>query len=540
MVRQTRQFLSMQDLARWLLVTAVNLPKPLWIAVGILGLAGLGAGLFVQPQLTIFAMVAIGIGIPAAIFAWNYPEFILVGVVFLSSGFIHAKRMEIGGGLELRDAAFVGTLGLLMFQGILRNNWKLPMPRVAIPLLLFLIIAFLSLMNALLFENVAINWAFNDMRIIIYYAMFFAVGWAVTKEKQVRVIWLGLFIIADLIALIIYLQQPLGTSRPLLESMVGGRWNLYPYGLGVRVVPAAHALMHFMATISFAFIVYAKKSKWLFWFGVFQFGFLNLSLLLTFTRSQWLATFIAVFLIAVAVAPQYKDEILRWLVKYSVPTALVTICVLGFFGTAVAETLTQVPLIGGVVERASTIFTPSDTLETNSLEWRKFEFQLGMDALRENPWLGVSLGNNYRQVTTIQGEALGWWTNGILDAGYISRFTRYVHSSYLSIAVKMGILGFATFMWFCIALIYEGFLLFRRLPEGINKGIVLAIITGFIGLMQWSIFHTHFMRTESTIAVGILAGIVAAINHLHRSNLIEGAPSNGSENWKTYFNVFRE
>lgn len=538
MMRLAQLFPNPPDFAQWLLLTAVKLPKPFWLGVGVLGLLGLGGGLIVEPELTIFAMFAIGIGIPGAIFAWNYPEFVLLGVVFLSSGFIHSDRMELAGGLEYRDAAFFGALGLLAFQGILRRRWRFPLPPVAIPLLVFLSIAVLSLINALLFEDVAVNWAFNDMRIIVYYAMFFAVSWAIRREEQIGIIWLGLFLIADLIAIIIFLQQPLGVDRPLLEAMVGGRWNLFENGSAVRVVPAAHALMHFMASMAFVFIVYARQSKFLFWFGVSQFIFLNVSLLLTFTRSQWLATFIAVFLMVIVVAPQYKDQIRSWLVKYSIPTFLVLVCAIGLFGTAVAESLNQVPIIGGIVERASTIFTPSDTLETNSLEWRKFEYQKGMEALNESPWLGVSLGNNYRQVTTVQGEAIGWWTNGQLHAGAISRFTRYIHSSYLSIAVKMGVPGFAAFLWFCVALVVEGFRLFRRLPDSIYKGIVLAIVTGFIGLMQWSIFHTHFMRTESTIAVGILAGLVAAINILNENKQLEGTKDNGSKDWKAYFNVF--
>jgi len=118
-------------------------------------------------------------------------------------------------------------------------------------------------------------------------------------------------------------------------------------------------------------------------------------------------------------------------------------------------------------------------------------------------------------LTTLQGEVLGWWTDGSLERGTVSRFTRFIHSSYLAIAVKMGLLGFFAFMWFCLVFIWQGWKLYQDLPFGMNKGIVLGIITSFIGLMQWSVFHTHFMRTESTIAVGIMTGLVAGIYQLH-------------------------
>ncbi len=536
-----RLFPENEAFADNLLRSILNLPKAFWIALGVLGLVGLGAGIVVQPELMIFALVGIGIGIPAALFAWNFPEYVLIAVVFLSSGFIHAKKMEVGGGLELRDVAFIGVLGLLVFQGIVRKNLKIIWWRVSVPLLLFLIIAVVSLFNALFFENVALNWAFNDMRILIYYAMYFSAAWAITSQKRLFVTWLGLFIIADLIALLIFLQQPLGPHNPLIEAMVGGRWDLHGQGGLVRVVPAAHALMHFMAVIAFVFIVYAKGSKFLFWFGVSQFLFLNTSLLLTFTRSQWLATAIALFLISLYLIPQYKDQIIKWTIKYSIPTLLVLIFIFGVFGTAVGDALSSVPIIGSVVDRFATILTPSETLATNSLKWREFEFQQGFAALRESPWLGVSLGNSYRPVTTLQGEVLGWWTDGSLERGYVSRFTRFIHSSYLAIAVKMGILGFIAFIWFCLIFIWESWRLVRRMPDSLNKGIVLAIFTSFIGLMQWSVFHTHFMRTESTIAVGIMTGIVASINHLHEiSSRTQGSNSNGNYNTQARTDVLGE
>ena len=536
-----RLFPQNEAFADNLLRSILQLPKRLWRVIGMLGLVGLGAGIIVQPELVVFALVAVGIGIPAALFAWNNPEFILIAVVFLSSGFIAAKKMEVGGGLELRDVALIGSLGLLVFQGIIRKNLKIYWWPVAAPLIVFLLIALVSLFNALMFENVALNWAFNDMRILIYYAMFFSTAWAVKNEKQLMIVWLGLFLIADLIAVIIFVQQPLGASNPLLESMVGGRWDLIDQGVAVRVVPAAHALMHFMAVIAFVFIVYARHVKWLFWFGLFQFGFLNVSLLLTFTRSQWLATAIALFLIGIFIFPQFKELIIQWLLKYSIPTILVLIFLFGVFGTTIGNALEQIPIVGGVVDRFATIFTPSETLETNSLEWREFEFQQGFAAVRESPWLGVSLGNSYRQVTTLQGEVLGWWTDGSLERGTVSRFTRFIHSSYLAIAVKMGIPGFVAFMWFCFAFIWESGRLLRKMPDSLNKGIVLAIVTAFIGLMQWSVFHTHFMRTESTIAIGIMTGIVASIHHLNEiSSRNQGSNSNGINDKQAHPNVLGE
>ena len=171
--------------------------------------------------------------------------------------------------------------------------------------------------------------------------------------------------------------------------------------------------------------------------------------------------------------------------------------------------LVKMNLASSLQDRFASIFTPEKTLESYSIQWRLFELEKATIAINENPLLGVSLGNSYRNITTFQGEAQGLWTDGNLSAGTVSRYTRYIHSSYLSIATKMGITGIFVYMWFSLAFIIYGFYAYAQLSSAQMKAIILAVIAGFIGLMQWSIFHAWLIETESTSVIGIMIGMVA-------------------------------
>ena len=506
------------NLPEAIMLTILRLPKQVLYLVGGFGLLVLISSLIVLPEETVYGLTAVGFGIPLFILVWHRPDIGVVGIMLLTSGLIPSELAEIRlpfGGLELSDIVFLSMLGLVAFQGLLRKSLTIPWPAVGVPLIIFLLIALLSLINALIFENVEPNWALNDMRILIYYGMFFLTAWSIKEPKHLTSILFGLFIITDLIAIAIIAQQFLGESTFLFSGMASGRGNIVDQGGIVRVVPAAHALLHFMAVTATALIIFTKKSNLIRGFYILQLIVLGISSLLTLTRSQWLATGIAIIFMSVVLAPRFRKQLVRGFLIVGIPTTLMLISFLGFFGTNLQSQLGAIDLIDNIIERAATLTDPGDTLASNSLVWRQFEFEQATQAIAERPFLGVALGNSYREVTTLQGEAQGWWTDRSLAAGEISRFTRYVHNSYLAIAVKMGLTGLISFLLICLSFIVNCWRLYRRLPFGILQGVTLAILAGFLGLMQWSYLFTHFIRPESTIAVGIMMGIVAAIARMN-------------------------
>jgi hypothetical protein len=63
---------------------------------------------------------------------------------------------------------------------------------------------------------------------------------------------------------------------------------------------------------------------------------------------------------------------------------------------------------------------------------------------------------------------------------------------------------------------------YRGLADKELRGISIAIFTSFIGLMLWSLFHSHLMETESTTVIGLMAGLALSLSGLERSDSQSG------------------
>jgi len=489
------------------------------------GLAVLAAAAYLAPSLTAYGLAALGLGIPLALLLWHRPEFGLLLIMFLMSSLVPSDvvdlRLAVGGGLEMRDLVLVVMLGLLILRGLIHKTLPIPWLPVSTPLLIFLGLAVLSALYALLYRNVASNWALNDLRIMLFYSVFFVAAWSVTSRRQLTTVLVGLFILADLIAGVVILQQFLGTNNTVLAAMSSSNWQLYEVGQAsggggfgmVRIMPPGVVLVYFAMLLAFCLAVLTPQGRAMRIFLVGQFVYLNIGLLLTYTRALWLAAALAVGLSLIVLFPAYRAKLPRYLATGFVLLLLLAALLFGLLGTNPRESLGGARFARSFIERGMTILAPQEALESNSLQWRAFETEVGLRALSEHPLMGVGLGDSYRAITPLQGEALGWMTRGDLSAGVISRFTRFIHNSYLSIAVKMGLPALACFLWFCVALIISSWRLYRMLSERQLRAIALAVPAGLVGLMFWSVFHQHFVQTESTAIIGLMAGLVASLHH---------------------------
>jgi O-antigen ligase len=496
---------------------AIRMPKQqepaiprLWIAAWLLLLLVLAASVYAASELTVRLLVGVSIGIPVVRLLWRRPEFGLLGIIFLTSSFIPADVVDIRlpvGGLKVRDLALLGMLGLLMLRGWQRRKLDIPWWPVSRVLIIFLGFATFSLLYAILYKKVEPNWAFSEYRALFFYAGFFVAAWAIEQRRQVVIVLAGLFILSDLTALIVIAQQFLGTQNRLLAAMTGGNWRVWQSDVDstvagtVRVIPPGHVLMYTMMVIAFCLMVYARQERRLRMIMVFQFIFLNIALLLTYTRAEWLASALAIALI-VAVLPRV-DKLKC--ARYGLITIVVLFSCYGLAGASFAETINNSEFIRALTLRFSSILTPDETLGTDSLEWRIYENGTAIEAIARQPVLGVGLGNTYRDITLLQNNGADQGLGGSF------RFTRYVHNSYLYIAVKLGIPGFLTLIWFCLVFLWHGWRAYSRLVDPQYKRLTLAILMSFVGLLTWAFSHSHLILEESTVVVGMMAGLISGL-----------------------------
>ena len=487
------------------------------IIAGLIAIGLLGAALYVSPNESTIAIVAVGLGLPLLALLWSRPEVGLLLLILCTSGLVPVEivdlRLPIGGGLDARDLVLLGMLGLLAARGLLNGRLALPWPAVGLPLLMFLGLAFFSAVYALLYLGVERTWALAELRSEGFFLTFFVAGWAITRRDQLAVTIAGLFVIADLTAAIVILQQFLGANHPLLEVMSSSNWHLWQQetlssGFGaVRIVPPGHVLMYFIMLVSICLMVFTTKKAHLRGIYLVQFAYLNIALLLTYTRAQWIAAIVAIGLIVVVLLRNHSARVFQYVLAGSA----VLLLSYGLLGAQLEDRLQRLPFVYTLRDRALSVFSPSDTLQSYSLEWRRFEAEEALRSIAEHPLLGIGLGNPYRGITTLQGEAMGAFSVDGLAAGDISRLTRFIHSSPLSIAVKMGLPALLVFLWFSATFLISGWCLHQRLSDSFLKATVLAMLAGYVGLLPWSLFHELFVVVSGTVFVGMATGLVASI-----------------------------
>jgi O-antigen ligase len=484
-----------------------NLPA-LAVAVWAGALLLLTASLIVAPVVTVAALAALSLAVAACYVAWARPELGLLGFIMLNSSFVPLSLIDIRlpvGGLDLRDLVFMGLLGMVLVRSIRAKDAEIPWWPVSAPLLALIGWAAFSALYAMLIRHVETNWAFGELRSISYFGVFFLAAGMLKERRQLVVLLTGVLVVVDITAFIMFAQQLLGPERPLLPSMVGGAggWRVWAVdgasGFGaVRIIPPGHVLMYSTMLVMLCLALYSGQSRWARRVFTFHFVFLNIALLLTYSRAQWLAAVLGIALIAVLIPREDQGKIAR------VVTVGLVLLVIGYglVGSAVQQTLGSTTFFSSVSDRMLTIITPDETLETDSLQWRVYETGVAMDAVNENPLLGVGLGNRYRGPTLVQNAD---------ELATEDRYLRYVHNSYLYLTVKMGVPGLLFFAWFALVFLGNGFLAYSRTLTGAHKRVALALLAAFTGILFWSITESQLMEVQTTSTIGLMSGLVASM-----------------------------
>lgn len=451
--------------------------------------------------------------VPATILFWNRVEFGVITLMFFTSGFIATDfvdvRLPIGGGFEMRDILLFLMLGITFFQRLVRKRITIPWWPVGGLLLIFFAFVIFSMINSMVFQGVSLTWALSDARILFFYLIFFIVAWGITSEKALDNLIFGTFVIVDITAMIVILQQTRGPYDFLLPSMNGTDWLITLQGGVVRVVPPGIVHIYMLMLVAFGYMIFLRHDRRKFLIWLLHFVYLGVSLIFTFTRASWVATGITLFFAVIILFPIYRP----YLVRLTVLGLAFVMFIVGFSGIFLSDTELEDSAIAGIIQRFTSIFD-SETTETLSLQWRVFEIQEVTKAVQEQPLTGVGVGNSYRNITFYQRESRGAWVDNELSNIRYDRFTRYAHSSYYAIVVKLGFPGLIALLIFCLGAVAKSLQLYFKLPTIKHKGTALMVGMGMFGLLQWSFLHSQLMLAPSTAVVALAIGMLAAIHNI--------------------------
>jgi O-antigen ligase len=491
------------------------------VALGLAGAAIL-AGLYAAPTTVVLAAAALPVVAVLAFVGWRWPELLIVGLAFFNSGLFMRESLALSlpvGRLDGADLSLLGLLVVALIRGVQRRQLLMRWWPVSGLLLLYFGVALFSTAYALLCQGVSANLVLGELRAPLYCVGCVLAAPLLTERRQFARLLIGLFVVADLTATVVLLQNLLGAENRLLAGMSDGSWQVNEQHTAssafgaVRIVPPGHVLLYLMSIVAFCLLVGRDRRWWERAFLAAQIGVLNLGLLLTYTRAQWIASALAMGLALLLMPREQKARVGRYLLALA-PCALIAIVAIAPYASS------DHPMLEALGERFTSILAPGETLNSASLEWREFEMASATAAIAAQPLVGVGLGNDYRPVSLLQMENRGWlWR---LDGD--GRLTRFVHNSYLYVGAKMGLPGLGTLLLFAAALLVSSARTYRRAAPGLGRTLLLPIACSFAGLLEWSFFEAHLMLAPSMATVGTMVAIAGAALALDAAGA-RGAPA---------------
>jgi O-antigen ligase len=143
----------------------------------------------------------------------------------------------------------------------------------------------------------------------------------------------------------------------------------------------------------------------------------------------------------------------------------------------------------------------------------------GLKMFSQKPWLGWGLGvfpDVYPQFRSF----------------FTDFFVNEAHNDYLQLLVEMGVLGFASMLWFVIAMYRSAAPKLRNWTADINGAVALAAMLGATGILVHS-FVDFNLQIPANAALFYVICVVAA-NHGIRTVAAKARPPAGRLSWRPF------
>jgi len=225
------------------------------------------------------------------------------------------------------------------------------------------------------------------------------------------------------------------------------------------------------------------------------------------TRSVWVGLFVSTFVTAIFAvfcwkylqSNEPKSSIFRRIL-FPLVVSIIILSVSSFF-TLKTHTFNS------FLKRIESIYTPS------SNQWRFLVWEKSVTMIKDNPILGVGIGNWDITIPSYGLEKLP-------DAEFKTRFPQRPHNDYLWVLSEVGIFGFLSYMAIFGIVIWYIFQIISHNIDRKEKLLALLIFWGIVGYMTISVFTFPKERIFHSIILLLMMALVVMMYH----------KSQGSEN----------
>lgn len=391
---------------------------------------------------------------------------IVVDVVLPGDLAVQYRLPVGGGGIYILDLLLAILLVSVVLLTLTEGRVQAVESPVRLPILLFLGWTLMAAVIGYRSGN-DLKLILQDVRSLIYYAVFFFAVLAVTDRRQVLVL-------LRVLAVCMVLAFGIGGIYSAL-----GRGGAVEYvEAGVSRFPASDVMFLMGAMLLTTFVVVwpagRRRPAWL-WLLLFV---ALVGLVLSFVRGNWLAFAVGLAYLFLVL---HVGERMRL-----VAGTLVVAVVLGA-GLAVLSP----DVFFSVVTRASAISAVDDP----NVQYRLVENREVKRQIADKPIFGSGLGTEY---------VFDWSRYGV--APYLKS---YIHNNYYWFLQRLGAIGLGLFAWIAIAFLFPWMRYRGGLPRDDPwlSGIVFGGRALFVALLMNSVTSPRFNTMDSVAVLALVMGL---------------------------------
>lgn len=421
-----------------------------WLFVA-LGCVFLGGVIALFPPLIPIGFIGAAIYL---LLLWNFPWVGIccyLAVVLLSPDF------------KITDVATAATLGVLGFRVIL-NGAYVGVPKR--PLVLYFLFMGLMVFSVLLgkywFSNET-PFLYRDARVLLYWAWFPVVACMAGSSAQgAQKIWRVIVFVAVLISLLALVQYATGMQF-VAEGRVGSLETLGAYDQSATRVQMPG--FYFVSVALMATVVAANESLKKFFILAPCLVLFAVALYANFGRALWVWTLAGVLSACFFMVRVRAVRLLLFLIVFVL-----------FVGGLLA--VIKPAALDTIGARVVSIF--SEGGGRTSYGWRKLENEDAIKNILQSPVVGVGMGGEYRR-----------WMG---EVSVFKEHTRYMHQSYLYVALKAGVPALLALVGFFMYALRSGFHAVRYAQNRHGASApMIAMLVGMPAVMALSVTQPELM-----------------------------------------------
>lgn len=382
---------------------------------------------------------------------------------------------DIGEGITLYFVEIIFFVILFLFAIRKFIEGKIKKVALNLPVLSFLTICILfSIYGA--YKN-GLRASLYDLRPLLYYSFYFVVINTVKTRKQIIKLINPIFI-GTVVYCFVIISMYLWDNNPLCQ-LIQWQYSRASFSNSINI------LFIFPLILSGILIRRNFKNNIISLLGLFLFSF---TIIISQSRTLWLVSIGTIILLVILLRRNRSLKLNRLI------TSLIILSFLFIFIISLVVMFSKAinyDLYSQILKRAYSLRHLTSISEVQS---RLISFENVSNLIKESPVIGKGMGKRFIVIGDIEGI--------------------YVDSSFLTLLIKMGLVGLFFFLWVYIKILKELYWGFYNSKNDFSLIFYPSLIVSFLGLLIVALQNVVLLKGKHIFVIAVLMGLIEVNNRL--------------------------